>query len=143
MRDGNQVEPQRENGNMASNELSELAGIYSDVYKSLHGIRPRWVATKTVAWYEDALEKMQVEVEDDITRQAKEQVLAGEQFYKRMAEVKTLGAGDDVTALRWMVDGEDVEGDVDYFLYSNGVSTYSDMGKYIMKVARDNNIGRC
>jgi hypothetical protein len=94
---------------MSMNErLEELAGMYYDFYKEVHGFRPRWIYNEEGCVYTEAeMEKML----DALSKEA-EEVFAAEKKHKeeKLAEVELRltvliesGAGDRETAKRWLV----------------------------------------
>jgi len=69
--------------------LSLLSSSYSDLYKSLHGIRPRWQKFNTPAEAQDALNNLDRVYEEML---AQEEINAQQQaeYVKKEAEIKSL-----------------------------------------------------
>lgn len=105
-------------------EADYLYGEYSDVYKSLHGIRPRWAHGQTVEWYKDALYRLQVQVEEQIREDEIRAQKAIEDFKAQIQQCIRYGAGDEITALRWILEAEQVDVndyyDLDHWMYRSG-----------------------
>lgn len=94
---------------------------YSDLYKDVYGFRPRgayeaWATMsddeKQAEW--DRLCERLCEV---MAAQKEEERHAIVEFEKRVANVIAAGAGDRETALRWIMDASDSDGDWDYLCY--------------------------
>ena len=119
-------------------ERDETIGMYSDSYKDAHGIRPRWINF-------DAMTRE--EMEADIHRFCEianenanqEEIWAEQQVieFKKLIDryINEFGAGDEKTALRWIVDGEDTEfyhyQDVEHLVYKYGI-LFTDYGKALV-----------
>jgi hypothetical protein len=97
----------------------ELGAVYYDFYKEVHGIRPRWVNHEeaTIEWYESELEQLQLQA--DIQWQ-EQQVRDAETIgvvEANIAELIASGAGDRATALRWLHDANNTNGDWEFLCY--------------------------
>lgn len=104
-------------------EVEQLACMFSDFYKDVHGVRPRFDdASWTVADYQreidglrdysEILEKEQKEFEERKIQEVEE----------RIAKLIAIGAGDRATAIRWIRDAEDCNGsDEDYLCFVLGI----------------------
>lgn len=101
------------------NEKDELGSTYSDFYKEVHGIRPRWVNhdAVTVEWYREALAQLQVESDEQWERQKELDAKNIAVFEKSVASLIEAGAKDRATALRWIHDANDTNGDWEYLCY--------------------------
>ena len=101
----------------------QLAASHYDFYKSVYGVRPRWMNY-------DAMSEQDLEVEmDNLSKQA-EVVFAEEAkreqeaivaFEERVADLLATGAGDRETALRWIHEAEGSDGDTEYLCFLVGV----------------------
>ena len=104
------------------NDLS----LYSDLYKDAFGFRPKGsfdrVANMGPVDFQNTLDSLS----DYANDQYEQQKLASEErLQKLVARVKEMAAEYGVsveTALRWDMDAEGVDGDVDYYLFKQGVS---------------------
>ena len=86
--------------------LEEMQGAYSDLYKDVHGFRPRGFH----GWNDyDALgaeiEWLYGQLEEVIVREKEEQARAVERFEARVAETIAIGAGTREVAIRWIAQG--------------------------------------
>ena len=96
----------------------------SDLHKDAYGFRPgeywfkAWATMtddeKQVEW--DSLVAAMGRREDE--RKADEQV-GIKRFEQSVTDTIATGASDRATAIRWMMDGADANGDVEYFEYLN------------------------
>lgn len=102
--------------------------IVSDLHKDAYGYRPRegwW--NMWAAFNADQKQSLWDEMCDDMEESIREQERYHEEclarFEKRIADAKELGASDDVTAVRWILEGDDiVDWDTDYISYRLGLS---------------------
>jgi len=104
---------------MIQSMQQSLYGTFSDMYKDLHGFRPKHIDTST--WTEEKFEKEFEEMSAAISIQIDEErefqnnnVIA---FEERVAKVIATGAGDRETALRWIHEAENSNGDSDYLCF--------------------------
>jgi hypothetical protein len=123
-------------------EAECLYGAYSDLYKSLHGVRPRWACNQTVEWYNQALDELQAEIDAEIERDEKRRHETIMELESSIEQVIELGAGDRTTALRWLMqadcEGTDVD-TVDEWLYRLGID-YTNYGQQIREeLVEENN----
>lgn len=102
----------------------QLAAEHYDFYKSVYGIRPRWMDY-------DAMTEEQLEAELKFLGEESERVCAEEEaaqkeaivrFERRVLDVIESGAQDRETAIRWIRDAEGAEyADMDYLCYCLGL----------------------
>jgi uncharacterized protein YwqG len=111
-------------------ERNGMLQIYSDFHKDAYGFRPRYNYSELsdaelIADFErfdvDATEKRRNE------REMEEQAIVD--FEELITKTINLGAEDRVTALKWIWDGSEELYDISFFLWQNGISTYTDKGK--------------
>ena len=103
--------------------LEQMQCQYWDMYKDAYGVRPRGIDTST--WTEYAF---QVEFEhlaltiqaNDIQRQEAE-AIAVKNFEQHVINTMCMGARDRETALRWIMDASNANGDWEYFCFLNGL----------------------
>jgi len=108
------------------NELSrkeQLAATHYDFYKDVHGVRPRWMNydAMTEQELEQELDQLSREAEVQRIEEEKMQKIATEKFELRVADLITSGAKDRATALRWIHDAEDSNGDDEYLCFLLGL----------------------
>lgn len=121
-------------------EKNETLMWISDLYKDVHGIRPRGYNFQE--WSFDELTEFVNDLSDQAEADRKyEENMAKNaeiEFNKRIQEVIDLGAGNRETALRWMLQGDmgdDKELDlyaVEYFTMQRGIDT-TETGRKIEK----------
>lgn len=99
----------------------------SDAFKEAHGIRPRgvykewWTQAELEAEYQYLSEICEQNMEEE--RKAEKQALI--KFNELISDTIMHGAADRETAIRWLVDGEDLEWneqDLQYFFWGHGLS---------------------
>ena len=108
------------------NELSrkeQLAATHYDFYKDVHGIRPRWMNydAMTEEQLEQELDQLGREAEIQRIEEEKMQKIAIMKFELRVADLITSGAKDRATALRWIHESEDSNGDDEYLCFLCGL----------------------
>ena len=120
-------------------DRNEVMMWVSDLYKDVYGVRPRgynWSAfsnTELEEFVNDLGEQAEAEA-----KRAEEMANEAEvEFNKRVQEVIDLGAGDRETALKWMLDGDRGDEDLDlyaveWFTMSRGIDT-TDTGRKVEK----------
>ena len=112
-------------------EKNECLMWISDLYKDVHGFRPRgynfdeWSFQELTKFVNDLSDQADQEREYE----EKQAQIAEVEFNKRIQEIIDLGAGDRETALRWMLQGDmgdDKELDlyaVEYFTMMRGIDS--------------------
>ena len=110
--------------------------LYSDFHKDAYGFRPRTInvyALTTEELEADFDRFEQVCADNRLEEQAAE-ALSDNAFRALIENTIQMGAGDEVTALRWIAEGavEDYGYDYEHFLWSQGIA-YSKYGKEIAK----------
>ena len=103
--------------------------LYSDLFKDAHGFRPHGDA-----FYNSSDDRKQeiwdgllVDLEYAVNAERREKEAAVKAFADRIQEVISLGAGDEETALRWILEAEnfslnDYQYGADYIAYHFGLS---------------------
>lgn len=104
-------------------DLEQAQSIFWDMYKDAHGIRPRSIDTST--W---TLEQFQQEFEylgrviaDNENQRKVFEADAIEKFEKHVTDTICMGARDRETALRWIMDASNANGDWEYLCYDLGL----------------------
>ena len=112
--------------------LEQYSSIYWDMYKDAFGIRPRGIDTS--AWTEADFQAEFKELSEIIDREEKVRVQAQQNavfsFEKRISDLMFSGAKDRATAMRWIHEAEDTNGDDEYLAW-----TLSLPYQYFRKVA--------
>ena len=103
----------------------ELATIHYDMYKDVHGIRPRWYnyAEMTVEDLKAELDRLDHQMEQVLEERKKEEKESEQAFKSTLAVCMKAGAKDEREALRWIIQEESLEHeqDIDHFLYNLGL----------------------
>ena len=113
-------------------DLEQAQCQYWDMYKDAYGVRPRGVDTSTWTLADfDAEFKLLGEIikQEDIARKAAE-TEAIEKFEQHVINTMCMGARDRETALRWIMDASNANGDCEYLCYDLGLPYH-----YFRKVA--------
>jgi len=103
--------------------LEQARCTYWDMHKDAYGFRPRGIDTS--AW---TLEQFDAEFKvlgeaierEEIARKASE-AEAVEKFERHVTNTICMGAGDRVTALRWIMQASRANGDWEYMCYDLGL----------------------
>lgn len=110
--------------------------LYSDFHKDAYGFRPR-----TINVYALTTEELEADFArfEQVCADARKEELAAEAqadlaFQTLITNTIQMGAGDEVTALRWIAEGavEQYGYDYEHFLWNQGIA-YSAYGKEIAK----------
>ena len=110
--------------------------LYSDFHKDAYGIRPRGL--NLYAFTTEELEadfaRFEQVCEYNRIEELAAEMEADKAFRALIENTIQMGAGDEVTALRWIAEGEVEQYGYDYehFLWSQGIA-YSAYGKEIAK----------
>jgi hypothetical protein len=113
-------------------KLEQARETYWDMYKDAYGVRPRGVDTSswTVETFlkEFAYLGLVIEREEDNRKEAETKAIFS--FEKRVNDLIFSGAKDRATAIRWIHEAEDTQGDDEYLCYTLGLPY-----QYFRKVA--------
>jgi hypothetical protein len=110
--------------------------LYSDFHKDAYGFRPR-----TINVYALTTEELEADFarfgqvcDDNRKEELVAEMEADKAFRALITNTIQMGAGDEVTALRWIAEGavEQYGYDYEHFLWSQGIA-YSSYGKEIAK----------
>jgi hypothetical protein len=103
--------------------LEQLQCQYWDMYKDAFGCRPRGIDTSK--WTEEDFRTEFDQLGDIINiesaRREEAEKEAVTKFEIAVTAIIGCGAGDRATALRWIMDASDCDGDWEYFCYCNGL----------------------
>lgn len=103
--------------------LEQAQCMYSDYHKDAYGFRPRGIDTST--WTLEDFDRefavfARVCEQNRIEREAAE-AEAMVKFEARVADLITSGASNRETAIRWIHEAEDTNGDDEYLCYCVGL----------------------
>jgi hypothetical protein len=104
-------------------KLEQAQCIYWDMHKDAYGVRPRCIDTSawTLEDFEAEFKVLSEAIErEDIARKASE-AEAVAKFEKHVTNTICMGAGDRATALRWIMDASNANGDWEYLCYDLGL----------------------
>jgi len=104
-------------------ELEQAQCQFWDMYKDAYGVRPRGIDTSTwtlAQFQEEFVILGQAIDREEIARKASE-AEAVTKFEQHVTNTICMGAGDRTTALRWIMEASDANGDWEYFCYCNGL----------------------
>ena len=113
-------------------DLEQAQCIYWDMYKDAHGVRPRGIDTSTWTLQDFQLEFASLEaviVREEAQRKVAEKE-AVDKFEQHVTNTICMGARDRETALRWIMDASNANGDWEYLCYDLGLPYH-----YFRKVA--------
>ena len=104
-------------------QLEQARELYWDMYKDAYGVRPRGVDTSTwtLEQFEAEFEGLGVAIEAEETARKESQQTAIFSFEKRVDDLICSGAKDRATAIRWIHEAEDTQGDDEYLCYTLGL----------------------
>jgi len=103
--------------------LEQAQSTYWDMHKDAYGVRPRCIDTS--AWTIEDFEAefvilgQAIEAEDKARKEAEKTAMFS--FEKRVDDLIYSGAGDRATAIRWIHEAEDTQGDDEYLCYTLGL----------------------
>jgi len=110
---------------VAGYERHMMIETYVDLYKSVHGIKPRWVNFDDMSDEElkQDYDNLLVALDEENARQAEAEKRAVKEFEALVESTIACGAGDRKTALRWIRDGEGEQAKFDdgYFEHCHGL----------------------
>ena len=113
-------------------KLEQARETYWDMYKDAYGVRPRGIDTSN--WTVETFLKEFAYLGLVIEREEKARVAAEQNavfsFEKRISDLMFSGAKDRATAMRWIHEAEDTNGDDEYLCYTLGLPY-----QYFRKVA--------
>jgi hypothetical protein len=103
--------------------LEQMQCQFWDMYKDAYGVRPRGI--DTTSWTEADFEAefqmlgKVIEQEDIARKEAEAEATA--KFEQHVTNTICMGARDRATALRWIMDASQADGDWEYFCFLNGL----------------------
>ena len=113
-------------------DLEQAQSIFWDMYKDAHGIRPRGIDTSTwtIEQFQQEFEYLGRVIADNENQRKVFEADAIEKFEKHVTDTICMGAGNRETALRWIMDASNANGDWEYLCYDLGLPY-----QYFRKVA--------
>ena len=108
--------------------LEEMQGAYSDLYKDVHGFRPRgfhgWDDYNALG---AEIEWLYGQLEQVMEQEKQDQARAVERFEARVADTIAMGAGTREVAIRWIAQAM-VNPDPEFLCFDLGIP-YGYLGK--------------
>jgi hypothetical protein len=113
-------------------ELEQYQATYWDMYKDAYGVRPRGVDTSSwnVKTFLKEFAYLGLVIEREYIARNEAEASATVVFEQRIQSLILAGAKDRITAMRWIHEAEDTNGDDDYLAYTLGLPY-----QYFRKVA--------
>ena len=104
-------------------ELEQAHSIYWDMYKDAYGFRPRQIDTSgwTLAEFQAEFANLQVVIEREEDQRKVSEAEAIAKFEQHVTNTICMGARDRETALRWIMDASNANGDWEYLCYDLGL----------------------
>ena len=102
----------------------QLAASHYDFYKSVYGVRPRWMNydAMTVADLEKAMDELAIQSEIQAKLEAEAEAVAIQKFESRIQELMGMGATSREQAIQWITQAENAEyAEPDYLCYLLGL----------------------
>jgi len=105
-------------------DLEQAQCMHWDMYKDAYGVRPRGIDTST--WTMEDFEK-EFEILGKVIERAEaerkvNEYYAAKDFEERIDGLIKLGAKTRETALKWIMEADECNGDWEYLAYTNGLS---------------------
>ncbi len=96
---------------------------YSDLYKEAYGIRPRMTGWNNMSPDEkqETWDRLLVASAQSACDERGEEWKAMIRFEARVESIIKAGADDRETAIRWIAEAEEVDGDMDYLCFCCGI----------------------
>lgn len=104
-------------------DVEQLHSIWWDAHKDAYGFRPRGqdVGHWTADDFRNELKVLGEAIDRAEKARLEEEARAVEEFEQRVQQTIETGAKDRETALRWIMEGSDCNGDWEHFCYCNGL----------------------
>jgi len=113
--------------------LQQAQCQFWDMYKDAYGVRPRGIDTSdwTLEMFEHEFEQLAVVIDRNEADRRLHEVLAVKAFEKHVTNAICMGARDRETALRWIMEASDANGDWEYLCFLHGLPYGYFIGKEI------------
>lgn len=102
--------------------LEQAQATWWDMYKDVHGVRPRGVDTSnwTLEGFIAEIEALSISLKEVMEEDRAAEKEAIRRFEERVSKLLEIGASRD-RAIAWLMDAEDLVGDNEHFEYTNGL----------------------
>jgi hypothetical protein len=103
--------------------LEQAQCTYSDFHKDAYGFRPRHVDTSnwTLEDFDREFAVFARVCEENRIQEEAAEAEATAKFEQHVTNTMCMGAKDRATALRWIMDASQADGDWEYFCFLNGL----------------------
>ena len=120
-------------------KLEQYSCIYSDMHKDAYGCRPRNdTSSWTAEMFEAQFDQMAKVIDVQAQEAENEEKIAIDNFKSTILRFHAAGAGDERTALRWMVSAEDFHSPqcVEHYVWKQGM-LFTDYGRKIVDMLNE------
>ena len=103
--------------------IEQAQCMYWDMYKDAYGVRPRGIDTSawTLEEFEAEFKTLGRVIEQEEIARKEAEAEATTKFEQHVTNTMCMGAKDRATALRWIMDASQADGDWEYFCFLNGL----------------------
>ena len=103
--------------------IEQAQCIYWDMYKDAYGVRPRGIDTTdwSLEQFESEFAVLGRVIEQEEIARKEAEAEATANFEQHVTNTICMGAQDRATALRWIMDASQADGDWEYFCFLNGL----------------------
>ena len=100
-------------------DLEQASAIWWDLYKDVHGVRPRGVDTSnwTLEGFNAQINALSTALEEQMEEERQNQTLAIQRFESRVQDTILAGAGNRETAVQWIMRDSGMGEDQEYIEY--------------------------
>jgi hypothetical protein len=104
-------------------ELEQAQCTYWDMYKDAYGVRPRGVDTSswTLEQFEAEFASLATAIEQEDAQRKTAEAEAITKFEQHVTNIICMGARNRETALKWIMDASNANGDWEYFCFTQGL----------------------
>ena len=100
-------------------DLEQASAIWWDLYKDVHGVRPRGVDTSnwTLEGFNAQIQALSTALDEQMEEERQNQTLAIQRFESRVQDTILAGAGNRETAVQWIMRDSGMGEDQEYIEY--------------------------
>jgi len=97
-------------------DLEQASAIWWDLYKDVHGVRPRGVDTSnwTLEGFNAQINALSTALDEQMEEERQNQTLAIQRFESRVQDTILAGAGNRETAVQWIMRDSGMGDDQEY-----------------------------
>jgi hypothetical protein len=107
--------------NTPMTELEELECLYAEMYKDVYGMKARWYRAESVEQARADIARLEQELILSEKARVEQEARDAVKFEKRVEDTIKAGAGNRETALRWIMEADQANGDWEFLCYLNGL----------------------